>query len=202
MVAAGGAKSRRRGAELEDAILDAAWEQLLAEGFSRFTIDTVASRAGTSKPVLYRRWANREDLFRAAVRHRGETRSLPVPDTGNLRDDLLATLRRTNSGRSDMGALLGALAISHADDIGMTPAELREQLIGRRPNSVERIFERAVQRGEVEASALTPRIIDLPFALFRSEYFMTFQPLPDETLEEIVDTIVLPLVGIRSLGAG
>jgi hypothetical protein len=41
---------RRRGASLEDAILDAAWEQLTAEGYGHFTIDTVAARARTSKP--------------------------------------------------------------------------------------------------------------------------------------------------------
>jgi AcrR family transcriptional regulator len=48
-------QTRRRGAELEQAILDAAWEQLIAEGYEHFTIDTVAARARTSKPVLYRR---------------------------------------------------------------------------------------------------------------------------------------------------
>ena len=53
---AGAAQTRRRGAELEQAILDAAWEQLIAEGYEHFTIDTVAARAQTSKPVLYRRW--------------------------------------------------------------------------------------------------------------------------------------------------
>jgi hypothetical protein len=38
-------QERRRGADLEEAILDAAWEQLTAEGYGRFTIDTVAVRA-------------------------------------------------------------------------------------------------------------------------------------------------------------
>jgi Bacterial regulatory proteins, tetR family len=39
-------QTRRRGAELESAILDAACEQLIAEGYEHFTVDTVAARAG------------------------------------------------------------------------------------------------------------------------------------------------------------
>src|ERR1700727_1770293 len=71
---------RRRGAELEGAILDAAWEQLIAEGYEHFTVDTVAARARTSKPVLYRRWKTREDLLRATVRHRGAADPPAIPD--------------------------------------------------------------------------------------------------------------------------
>jgi hypothetical protein len=64
---AGNTQTRRRGPELEAAILDAAWEQLLAEGYEHFTIDTVTARARTGKPVLYRRW---KDPRRPAARHR------------------------------------------------------------------------------------------------------------------------------------
>ena len=42
---AGATQTRRHGAELEAAILDAAWEQLVAEGYEHFTIDAVAARA-------------------------------------------------------------------------------------------------------------------------------------------------------------
>jgi len=71
-------QTRRRGAELESAILDAAWEQLIAEGYEHFTVDTVAARARTSKPVLYRRWKTREDMLRATVRHRVAANSPPA----------------------------------------------------------------------------------------------------------------------------
>ncbi|WP_460358133.1 TetR family transcriptional regulator [Actinoallomurus acanthiterrae] len=40
------ASSRRRGQELEDALLDAAWEELAEVGYGRFTIEGVAARAG------------------------------------------------------------------------------------------------------------------------------------------------------------
>lgn len=191
---AGAAKTRRRGAELEHALLDAAWEQLVSEGYSRFTFDTVADRAQTSKPVLYRRWPGRGELLRAAIRHRGASTTTVVPDTGNVRDDLIGALQNSNAAGNNVAALLTALVSSHFDEIGMTPAELRTELLGSRQTSVEQILARGVQRGEVDPAKLSPRIIDLPFTLFRHEYMMTFQPVPTSVLEEFIDMIVLPLI--------
>jgi AcrR family transcriptional regulator len=62
--------SRRRGAALEEAILDAAWDLLETDGWNGFTFAGVAERAHSSKPVLYRRWRTREELLRATLRRR------------------------------------------------------------------------------------------------------------------------------------
>ena len=187
-------QTRRRGAELERAILDAAWEQLTAEGYEHFTIDTVAARARTSKPVLYRRWKTREDLLRATVRHRGAADSPPSPDTGTLRGDLLALLTRANTNRNPMAALLSSMLGSYYNQAGPTPAELRDEFMGQRGSAVEKVVNRAVERGEIDPARLTPRIIDLPFALFRQEMMMTLKPVPDHVLRQIVDDIFIPLV--------
>lgn len=167
---------------------------MVDEGYGSFTIDAVASRAGTSKPVLYRRWKNREDLFTAAVRHYGATRAAPAPDTGSLRDDVLESLRRSNTRDNHVATLLAAMMSDHFDEVGMTPAQLREVLIGGRRSSIEQAVDRAVERGEVDPARVSPRVVGLPFALFRNEYFMTLEPVPDEVLQEIVDDIFLPLV--------
>jgi AcrR family transcriptional regulator len=190
-------QTRRRGAELERAILDAAWEQLTAEGYEHFTIDTVAARAQTSKPVLYRRWKTRDDLLRATVRHRGVADPAPDPDTGTLRGDLLALLTHANSTRSPMAALVSSMLGSYYNQTGPTPAELRDEFMGQRGSAVEKVVNRAVKRGEVDPARLTPRIIDLPFALFRNEMMMTLKPVPDHVLRQIVDDIFIPLVEPR-----
>src|SRR5580658_8726409 len=66
-----GGKTRRRGAALEHALLDAAWAELQDVGYAALTIEAVADRAGTSRAVLYRRWRNRPELVIAAMcRHR------------------------------------------------------------------------------------------------------------------------------------
>jgi AcrR family transcriptional regulator len=192
---AGNARTRRRGAELEQAILDAAWEQLIAEGYEHFTIDTVAARARTSKPVLYRRWKTRDDLLRATVRHIGAASAPSIPDTGTLRGDLLALLATANSTtRNPVAALVSSMLGSYYNQTGPTPAELREAFLSQRGSAVEQVVNRAVERGEVDPARLTPRIIDLPFDLFRNEMMMTLKPVPDHVLRQIVDDIFIPLV--------
>jgi AcrR family transcriptional regulator len=190
-------QTRRRGAELESAILDAAWEQLTAEGYEHFTVETVAARARTSKPVLYRRWKSREDMLRATVRHRGAAGSSPTPDTGTLRGDLLALLTDANSDQNPMAALVSSMLGSYYNKTGPTPAELRAEFRSQRGSAVEEVVSRAVQRGEVDPARLTPRIVDLPFDLFRNEMMMTLTPVPDHVLRQIVDDIFIPLVSTQ-----
>src|SRR5262245_8328385 len=85
--------SRRRGEQLETALLDAAWHVMSEVGYARMTMDAVADRAGTSRPVLHRRWPSRAELALATLIHRFPP-DADVPDTGSLRSDLLAMLRQ------------------------------------------------------------------------------------------------------------
>ena len=195
----GSTQTRRHGAELERAILDAAWEQLTDEGYEHFTIDTVATRARTSKPVLYRRWKSREDLLRDTVRHRGAADPPAIPDTGTLRGDLLALLTYANTPRNPMAALMSSMLGSYYNQAGPTPAELREAFLSQRGSAVEQVVNRAVARGEIDPARLTPRIVALPFDLFRNEMLMTLKPVPDHVLRQIVDDIFIPLVSPRPL---
>ncbi|MFD0531902.1 TetR-like C-terminal domain-containing protein [Kitasatospora arboriphila] len=56
------------------------------------------------------------------------------------------------------------------------------------------LFERAAARGEIDPDRLSDRIKALPFDLLRHEILTTYAPVPDHVLEEIVDTIFLPLL--------
>ena len=145
--------------------------------------------------MLYRRWTTREDLLHATVRHRGAAEPPPpVPDTGTLRGDLLALLARANTTSNPMAALVSSMLGSYYNQTGPTPAELREDFLRNRGSAVEEVVNRAFKRGEVDPARLTPRIIDLPFDLFRHEMMMTLKPVPDHVLRQIVDDIFIPLV--------
>jgi AcrR family transcriptional regulator len=188
------ARRRRRGRELEDAVLDAAWAQLSEHGYGAFTIDAVAERAQTSRPVLYRRWPTREQLLMAAVHHEWGRVRVPLPDTGSLRADVIGVLTSWNEQRAGMIALIGVQLAGFYLESGVTPAELRQQLIGGRVSRLETVIEKAVERGEIDPARLTPRIMTLPFDLFRHELLMTLKPVPESVIVEIVDEIFLPLV--------
>ncbi|MFT4005512.1 MAG: helix-turn-helix domain-containing protein [Lacrimispora sp.] len=51
--------SRRRGAALDNAILDQAWLLLQQMGYGRLTMDYVAHAAKTNKNAIYRRWSQK-----------------------------------------------------------------------------------------------------------------------------------------------
>jgi AcrR family transcriptional regulator len=189
---------RRRGQELEDAILDAAWDELVAVGYSGFTIENVAARAGTSRPVLYRRWRSRPELAMAAIRRLGLRDEIALPDTGSLRDDLIELMRAASEHRHDLAALVSVHMGQFFAETGTSLAELRDALLaGRRTMTYDEVLRRAAERGEIDLSRLTPRIVALPADLLRHELLTTLQPVPDEVIVEIVDDIFLPLVRAR-----
>jgi AcrR family transcriptional regulator len=184
---------RRRGRVLEDALLDAAWDQLVSGGYGVFTFEAVAERAGTSRPVIYRRWPNREALVVAAVERFFTRGSRPVPDTGSLRGDVIALLTQANETRAGAAAVISVQLGTYYQESGTTPAELRAQILRDRTSAMETVMRRALERGDITA-APSHRIIALPFDLFRQEALMTFKAVPAETIIEIVDSIFLPLI--------
>ena len=181
---------RRRGAVLEDAILRAAWAELERAGYDNFTIDRVAARAHTSKPVLYRRWRNRAELVRAVLQRRMGRTADNIPDTGSLREDVLHLLRAQNRRirRTPKDVLRGLLA--EAPSLEKADHPVFEVI----PGVMAVILQRAQSRGEVSANRISSRIARLPVDLFRHEMIITQDVVPDSVLEEIVDHIFLPLV--------
>src|SRR5262245_63900431 len=85
--------SRRRGKVLETAIFEIVLRELADTGYVNFSIERVAARAGTSKPVIYRRWPTRARLVYAAVRAHRPDLSSDAPDTGTVRGDLMTILQ-------------------------------------------------------------------------------------------------------------
>ncbi|MFJ4434885.1 TetR/AcrR family transcriptional regulator [Streptomyces sp. NPDC088923] len=192
--------TRRRGAELEHAILDAAWEVLVAHGYGGFTYEAVAGRAGTSRPVLYRRWAKREDMLLATlVRH---LRPLEMPETGSLRGDMLAFLREVNEDRAATAALMLVQLADYFRDTGTNFTQLRAALRPPTPSPGATLVARAVARGELPDVPRPARVLDLPFELMRHDMLMEMRALPDEKIVEIVDVVWLPLLGVAGGRAG
>src|SRR5690349_10368408 len=100
-----GRQTRRRGEALEEALLDAAWEELRQRGYAGFTMESVADRARTGRQVLYRRWPSRRDLVVATISRYFDRNPVPPPDTGSLRGDLIAYLSAASVARLDLVAL-------------------------------------------------------------------------------------------------
>lgn len=184
-------KNRRRGKELEAAILQAVREELTEQGYSNLTMDGVAERAGTSKAVLYRRWANRAEIVLAAIRERVPLPLEEVPDYGNLRDDVCGVLRSMNQNNIEVmiKAFYGLVT-----EIGAIPLASLLFPQGRHNRTMTIVLQRAVDRGEVSAEAVTPRMLTLPADLARHELMLYNKPMSEQTIASLVDEVFLPLV--------
>jgi AcrR family transcriptional regulator len=182
--------TRRRGADLEQAILRAALDELAETGYAGLTMDRVARRAGTNKNAIYRRWPNRAALGLAAYREL-VVADQELPDTGELRGDVLELLRRANRHLSSpAGDILRSLLGSARDD-----PQLREQTADAGSGTWLTVLGRAVARGEAPPEALHPRVATVAVVLLRNEYITRGTPtVPDGVLAEIVDEVYLPLV--------
>ena len=184
---------RRRGEELENALLDAAWEELSTAGFASLTMESVAARAKTGVAVLYRRWPNKADLVLAAIERYRSTHVVATPDTGTLRGDLLALLGGFSDGRSTFTTVMTAAFAGLQRDSGMTPAEVRSRLIEDRPLSNQEIYRRAHERGDIDLDRIPAAVLSMPFDLMRHDLLMTLRPVPPERITSIVDDLFLPL---------
>ena len=187
-------RQRRRGEELEAALLEAAWEELVAVGFNRLTMESVAARARTGVAVLYRRWPNKDDLVLATIHHYAMTHPVEIPDSGSLRADMIALLTGFSDGRIAFAAIISATFSGLLASSGLTPAEVRDKLVQERPLLSSEVFRRAHERGEIDLDTISPSILTMPFDLMRHDMLMTLKPITHERVLEIVDDLFMPLV--------
>ena len=184
--------------EREDEILDAAFDELFQVGYDRLTFDSVARAARASKATLYRRWETKSSLVVDAVlRHKGAAHAV-VPDEGSLRADLLALVAPTSARTldPDQGETRAVAAVFTAllNDPEFA-REFRARIVDERRRIGEAVVARARARGEittdVDGGLLTASLAGI--VLHRS--FVLGEPVDRATLEEIVDTIILPAAG-------
>jgi AcrR family transcriptional regulator len=190
-------RTRRRGEALETAILGAAWEELVEVGFPKLTMESVATRARTSVPVLYRRWAGKDVLVLAAIERYRALHPVQVPDTGSLRGDLLGLMKGMNHGRLGFTTVITSVFAGLLADSGLTPGEVRARMLGNQPRLSDAIFRRAHDRGELDLDRVPAAALAMPFDLIRHDLVMTLKPVTERRILEIVDELFLPLVTPR-----
>jgi AcrR family transcriptional regulator len=197
-------RRRRRGPALDAALLDAAWEELIEVGFAKLTMESVALRAGTGVAVLYRRWANKDQLTLAALEHHRSTHPVALPDTGTLRGDLLGALTAMGQAGAAFFAVTAAAAFSGLlAGAGLTPAQVRDRIIGdQRLPRVQAIYQRAHDRGEIDLDRIAFAVLAMPFDLVRHDLLMNVEPAKTARIRSIVDDLFLPLVREHRRGHG
>lgn len=166
MTGSGGETPRPRGRPRDTAhegrILAAATELLLEGGVAACTVEAVSKRSGVSKPTIYRRWPQRTALaieaFAAHIAHQ-----VPLAETDDAVADLLrsvSALVEQYQGRD------GRVFVELIAAAGLEPGTadlLNERFFAARRAALRTLWERGVDRGQLDPHVDADLVIDLLF---------------------------------------
>ncbi|MFI6559781.1 TetR/AcrR family transcriptional regulator [Streptomyces sp. NPDC050534] len=189
------ASLRRRGAVLERAILEAALEQLSTVGWNGLTMEGVAAGAQTGKAAVYRRWPSKEDLVADALQA-GLPRLEQAPDTGSVREDLLALCRGARDAMFSRPGFAVRAVIHECDPIQAERfhAVIFDGIVEPLLTLLREIVARGVERNEVRSDAANDYVFDAIPAIMMYRNKMRGSEWGDRDLEEMVDQLMLPLL--------
>ena len=174
----------------EAELLAVTLELLQEHGYDRLTLDAVATTAHASKATLYRRWPTKAELVMAAFVE--GTRQVAVdPDTGTLRGDLLRLGEQICAHVSTHASTIRAVLVEVSRSAELD-AMMQEQFLDQRKALMSHVLARAVDRGEIEASAITEDLWDvLPgYLIYRS--VLTGRAPSSRTVQDLVDNVLIP----------
>jgi AcrR family transcriptional regulator len=193
---------RKRGAALEDAILDAAYAELSEVGYTAFTVEGVAARARTGKASIYRRWPTRASLMLDAI-----SCHLPTPAQcgfpTELGDDITteAALRQVARAISEVlaspaGDVMRAIKCEAVTDPELARA-IDDQFQAPRRAAMLALLRRGIERGEVREGAATALVADVLPAVLTHRIILQREPITAGTIHQIIDQVLLPLISPR-----
>ena len=174
----------------EAELLAVTLELLQEHGYDRLTVDAVATTARASKATIYRRWPTKAELVLAAFVE--GTRQVAVdPDTGTLRGDLLRLGKSIRAHVSTHAGTIRAVLVETSRSAELD-AMMQEQFLDQRKALMSHVLARAVDRGEIQDSAITENLWDvLPgYLIYRS--VLTGNPPASQTIRDLVDNVLIP----------
>jgi AcrR family transcriptional regulator len=171
------------------AILDAARELLVQDGFADLRLEHVAARAGVGKATIYRRWSSKEALaldllLELAAPH------IAIEDTGDTRTELLAAV--TNAMRALTDTPFGPVIRALLSQIAINPSlgdPFRARVVQGRRDEVGRVIGRGITRGDlrpdVDTSVATELLVGPVYfrLMFGGELTLDFA-------ERVVDSVL------------
>ena len=153
---------RPRSEKTKNAILTAAYELLLENGFGAVTIEKIAERAGVSKATIYKWWPNKAAVVMDAFFDAAVVR-LPIPDTGSTINDMIIQVNNLAKFLiSREGKVLNEIIAEGQYDQKLAETYRTIYFKPRRLDS-RYILERGISRGELKENLDIELIMDLIF---------------------------------------
>lgn len=153
------APGRPRSEPARLAILRSALKILAEHGFSAFTIEDVAERAGVGKTTVYRWWPNKGALIADAFAN-STIRSLRFPDTGSLYTDIRLQMRElVKIFCSRRGRIVSAILAAGQADKKLIAA-FRDRFLWPRRREAYATLKRGIHRGELRRNVDPNLLLD------------------------------------------
>jgi len=192
-VAAEPRQGRPRDPSRDDAIIDAAIDTLVREGYDRMSIEGVATVAGVGKATVYRRWNSKAELVVDAMATLKP--SIDTIDTGSLDGDIDMLIAISCSPHTER---LLQVMVSICSALPREPELLeafRSRFTEPRIARITGILDRAVARGELDPGIDIAMAANLMPSLMLQRVLTTGQPAGRAYAEQVVGSVLLPVLG-------
>ncbi|KUL57121.1 TetR/AcrR family transcriptional regulator [Streptomyces sp. NRRL S-1521] len=189
------ASPRRRGPVLEQAILEAALEQLSTVGWSGLTMEGVATAAQTGKAAVYRRWPSKEDLVVHALRV-GLPQLDEAPGLGSVREDLLELCRRMRDAMYSRPGFALRAVLHECDTVTAERFHdvISEGVVNPSVRLIKEVIRRGIERGEVRSGGTDDYVCDVIPAMLMYRSKVCGSEWSDEEFEGLIDQVMVPLL--------
>lgn len=187
---------RQRDERIDDSVLTAVMALLREVGYPGLTMEAIATRAGTTKPAIRRRWQSRQQLVLAAFAR--DQIGLAEFDTGCLHCDIVGQMEALRVGMQDpvMYRVAPALLADLADDPQLREEFLRTVWAPRRESCIVAL-RKAELRNEIQLDDVD-LVLDLFAAPIVFRALFRHAPSGPELSERVARAV---LAGIGSPGS-
>jgi AcrR family transcriptional regulator len=192
-IAAEPRRGRPRDPSRDEAIIDAAIDALVRDGYDRVTIESVATAAGVGKATVYRRWSSKAELVIDAMATLKP--SIDTIDTGSLDGDIELMVAVSCSPQSQR---LFQVMVSICSALPREPELLeafRLRFTEPRTARISAMLQRAKDRGELGPDVDIAMAASLLPSLMLQRALTTGRPAGRAYAEQVVRSVLLPVLG-------
>jgi AcrR family transcriptional regulator len=191
-------RGRPRSEESEEAIVAATLQLLTEKPLRDISMEEIARKAGVGKATIYKWWPSKAYVALDAFL-RTTNRMLPTPDTGSVRRDIRERIRAMMVFyMSPAGHIMGQF-VAEAQSDKEFASLFRERFLKPRREATGIIFDRGVQRGEIDHNIDRELVLDLIHGSAIYRLMVGHAPLEEKLADEMV-SIFFGGLNKRSLG--
>ena len=193
-VAAEPHRGRPRDPSRDEAIIDAAIDVLVRDGYDRLSMEGVATAAGVGKATVYRRWSSKAELVIDAMATLKP--ALEAIDTGTLDGDVELMIAAACSPHTQR---LQQVMVSICSALPREPELLeafRLRFTEPRIARIADMLERARGRGELGPDVDVAMAASLVPSLMLQRALTTGKPAGRAYAEKVVGSVLLPVLGL------